>query len=142
MSNSNMSAQHTPGAWTVGGLDGRIIGPLCDERQFGGGEITRQKAVCTVIDRVGETSANARRIVACVNALEGLSTEDIEAGKLQKSALRAVRMKRHRDDLLAACEGLLAANAAFETIGECDPDERWATAIAAAQAAIATAKSY
>ena len=47
--------------------------------------------------------ANARRIVACVNALAGFTTEEIEAG------VDLVKLKRQRDDLLAAQEGIKKA---------------------------------
>lgn len=44
--------------------------------------------------------ANARRIVACVNACEGISTHDIEALGLQLSGTPDLRQQR--DELLAA----------------------------------------
>ncbi len=65
-----MPQQHTSGPWAVSTIDGRTIGPYYDERQFGGGEITRQKAVAVVKDRIGETECNARLIAAAPTLLE------------------------------------------------------------------------
>lgn len=59
-----------------------------------------------------EGRANARRIVACVNACAGVDTDLLEAGELDKSAMLVIQenkdLKRRCDELLAALEGLLA----------------------------------
>ncbi len=59
--------QHTPEPWVI---DGQCAAAESD--QVNNGFFT---AICKGPD--GE--ANARRIVACVNACEGISTEDLEA---------------------------------------------------------------
>lgn len=60
-----------------------------------------------------EQKANARRIVACVNACAGISTEALEAeGSAvmgwNRAARKLIDAVKQRDDLLAALEG--AAN--------------------------------
>ena len=58
------------------------------------------------------TEANARRIVACVNACQGISTEELEAYKrvdFLSDGLKALTYKQQRDELLAATEQALEA---------------------------------
>lgn len=43
-----------------------------------------------------------RRIVACANALEHISTEDLESGRMQNLAVRLADAERARDKILAA----------------------------------------
>ena len=64
----------------------------------------------------GMREANARRIVACVNAFAGISTENIEENKPLAEVLRwlneRIRMaEQQRDKLLAALESLLLITA-------------------------------
>ncbi len=66
--------------------------------------------------------ANARRIVACVNACSGISTEKLEeANDLFKAAAAGgATYKRQRDELLAALESMVSI--ARLTIGwSCTP---------------------
>lgn len=46
-------------------------------------------------DTEEEVQANARRLVACWNACDGISTEELEAGAIQK-------LREQRDELIAA----------------------------------------
>ena len=46
--------------------------------------------------------ANARRIVACVNALAHVSTEQLESGELLNMGLAIKDLTKQRDELLAA----------------------------------------
>lgn len=51
------------------------------------------------------TSANSRRIVACVNACEGISTESLERSDVIASMQgERRRLETQRDDLLAVLE--------------------------------------
>ena len=58
------------------------------------------------------TEANARRIVACVNACAGVDTDLLEDGELDKPTMLVMQenkdLKRRCDELLAALEGVLA----------------------------------
>ena len=59
---------------------------------------------------INAQKANARRIVACVNACAGLSTEELESyqAKNLTDGLMLIAVKQERDDLLAALEGVAA----------------------------------
>ena len=56
--------------------------------------------------------ANARRIIACVNACAGVDTDLLEDGELDKPTMLVIQenkdLKRRCDELLAALEGVLA----------------------------------
>lgn len=58
-----------------------------------------------------ETSANTRRVIACVNAREGFTAEELEGANLYSDSMGLLREilaeKRRCDELLAALEGLL-----------------------------------
>ncbi|QHF00529.1 hypothetical protein LCG56_27500 (plasmid) [Pseudomonas cannabina pv. alisalensis] len=55
-----------------------------------------------------EDEANARRIVACVNACQGLDTGDLEAtGLVSAVGYQLIDLAKQRDRLLAALETLL-----------------------------------
>jgi hypothetical protein len=61
-----------------------------------------------------EVAANARRIVACVNACAGIATDALELGRMSPDAFvtqesRADISEQQRDDLLAALTEYLAA---------------------------------
>ena len=56
----------------------------------------------------GEYQANARRIVACVNACAGLPTEQLESSPLGGVLNGVAGLIAQRDELLAALEGVLA----------------------------------
>ena len=90
-----MSDQHTPGPWVDDGY--AHIGAVND--QLNGGYFI---ALCEGPDRV----ANARRIVACVNACAGIPSEMLEAmpsGPVSLLPMYA-RIEKQRDELLAALE--------------------------------------
>lgn len=93
--------QHTPGPWSVesDGLSITMAGQVVASSigpDYAGNE---------------EKKANARRIVACVNACEGISTEDLQiiddAGETLKFCFG--RLKEQRDELIAALERLALA---------------------------------
>lgn len=77
---------------------------------------TDKTSILTVTEEDGVSFAavynddDARRIVACVNALQGVPTEELErhhlghAGEVQFR----IEMTKQRDELLAAIEGLLS----------------------------------
>ena len=64
--------------------------------------------ICGSGFKCGEYQANARRIVACVNACAGLPTEQLESSPIGGVLNGVAGLIAHRDDLLAALEGLLA----------------------------------
>ena len=109
---------HTPEPWRV---ELRNV-PLGDTGDYEGVvEILSGNAKRPIIqfwDESEESEANARRIVACVNACEGMDTESLEsiAGRIAaKSVLqmhanyvsnkaKVAAMEQQRDKLLAALE--------------------------------------
>lgn len=87
-----MSEQrHSPGPWTF-----ERSTTKCRMTGADGGTVFAINGGMLPTDR------DARRIVACVNACEGISTHDIEALGLQLSGTPDLRQQR--DDLLAALE--------------------------------------
>jgi len=65
---------HTPTPWRVtGGLRMKYI-----ESYIGNGQV--QEVASCMICEYGDLEANARRIVACVNACDGVPTEVLESG--------------------------------------------------------------
>lgn len=52
-------------------------------------------------DSLKQDKANARRIVACVNALAHVATEELESGRLQSIVQRAADAEKQRDELYA-----------------------------------------
>lgn len=101
--------QHTPEPWrvceppnndmiTCDAVSGRYL-VYCT--RAGG-----QDGICKISEQ--EQEANARRIVACVNACAGISTDTlIEYGDGNLEAL--FKMQQQRDELQAKCDELLAA---------------------------------
>ena len=77
--------------------------------------------------------ANARRIVACVNACAGVDTDLLEAGELGKPTMLVIQenkdLKHRCDELLAALEFVMSARG-----------EQLESAFAQAQNAISKAK--
>ena len=64
-----------------------------------------------------ELKANARRIVACVNACEGISTENLEDNLPVKDLARQYSEAiRQRDELLAALEKAAAVFRAYSEL--------------------------
>ena len=69
-----------------------------------------------------DQEANARRIVACVNACAGLSNEFLSVATRDDYAMRLVleadEMRRQRDELLAALRPLITQRMGAEQIRE------------------------
>ena len=86
--------EHTKEPWVFGSR-GQIIGSA-----------GRGDTVCIMIDEE-IIEANSRRIVACVNACAGLSTEDLESGCLDVMGKYAMQLEKQRDELLEAIQWLL-----------------------------------
>lgn len=63
---------HTPTPWRIGGLDPKVIGPVRVLKAHGT-EVPQQQAVCRVLERTGETQANAELIVRAVNSHQVLT---------------------------------------------------------------------
>lgn len=94
-----MNAQHTPGRLTVrGGYsiyadDGKT--PVAD--------------TCLTNSVPDNDEANARRLVACWNACEGIDTETLEKEpEMKKWVASYLERARQRNELLEALNGLLA----------------------------------
>lgn len=136
-----MSAQHTPGRL-------KVQHPHAGDR---GWEVAFEPGLEQVCQNVSE--ANARRLVACWNACEGIETYALElmtgdlsireqisvAGKAKKPpSKRAVVYRRQRDELLAALKRIEGAAhsmypSCFDMLEDCQDIAR--AAIAKAEAA-------
>lgn len=87
-----MSAQYTKGPWALHGT--RITG-------------ANKSFVCALqgmdVEHREECRANARRIIACVNACEGIPTEALEADVpgIFRQINRQEELEAQRDELLA-----------------------------------------
>lgn len=94
---------HTPGKLSIG-IYGEVNTADPGERLRLSGV-----ALSTGYDpsRLGEH--NARRLVACWNACDGIITEELEAGAIQK-------LREQHDELLAALRGMLDAHAVPSSI--------------------------
>ncbi len=93
-----MSEQHTQGLLTLSRLGNVTGGPV---RTYAGGPGQDQIfMVCSLDSDNGDKEANARRVVACWNACNGLHTESLERGK--PLADQIVDALNQRDELLAA----------------------------------------
>ena len=93
-----MSDQHTPEPWIQ----------EYDDNGFYEIKSEQDSRRITFTQREGSTDeANARRIVACVNACKGISTEDLETLPTLQTALdEAALIEKQRDELLAALESV------------------------------------
>ena len=97
-----MSEQHTPTPWGFSRDDENGV-------EF---NITSENwyvAVCCDAPGDGTPKENARRIVACVNACSGYTTEELEQATLDKRHRHEiiadlVKSNKQRDDLMAALE--------------------------------------
>jgi Arc/MetJ family transcription regulator len=78
-----MNTKHTPGPWRLGDDSTQVV--------------TDALIIAETVPMYGayraEREANARRIVACVNALEGVTTEDLESGAF-KAEIAATRIRK------------------------------------------------
>lgn len=108
--------EHTPEPWRVEiGEQPETIALLCTSG-FAHFELVSDSPL-------GDISADARRIVACVNACAGIPTDDLEHGDIAKAlkifALDSATFRRQRDELLAALERLsFAAMCRDSTMGD------------------------
>lgn len=123
---------HTPEPWEV--TDLRYIRQSNEPRH-----------VVARASKMDGMEANARRIVACVNACAGISTELLECpgGNVAKVA---GRLMKQRDELLAALERLLEGTMSMPNRGR-STEGKWTTinaltsSVDSAKAAIAAAKA-
>lgn len=101
-----MSTNHTPEPWSFS-IEEVFDNDGVPESVIRG--IDGRACVAVAIDfgpnNPGMREANARRIVACVNACAGVDTELLEAYSAPFSKLRD-----ERDELLAACQTTLEEN--------------------------------
>jgi hypothetical protein len=120
-------AEHTKGPWGLGNDGLSFFGPAPDEWGIGW--------LCLYSRGNGglsddEQRANARRVVACVNLLEGVSTEELEARALDGTAgglvIENARLRAVLRRLVDAEEGrddvFDVARAARAALGEGDAD--------------------
>ena len=108
-----MSEQHTPEPWISNGLSIKQ-----DFQMIGLGPESGQTIACVMggdksgphfVESNTEVEANARRIVACVNACAGIPTDDLEqcpSGGLFHLADHANELVKQREELLAALEAV------------------------------------
>ena len=93
-----MVQKHTPGPWAH--RNGRIY------------QADRDVLTIANISRAFDgnfSEANARRIVACVNACRGLSTDELERfGLASAFGTELIELEKQRDQLLESLEFLLA----------------------------------
>ena len=92
------------GPWRI--VEGRTHGSL---------EVFSGDTAIAEIWRRGNASlemANARRIVACINACEGFSAEELQGADLFKDSIESqseiTELKKQRDELLEALTGMVA----------------------------------
>ncbi|TNI35693.1 hypothetical protein [Aeromonas veronii] len=143
-----MSMKHTQEPWCI------PPGDLIFVSKVGGrGYVAKMMPLDAPRDRKGlptdtsdEMCANARRIVACVNACRGLSNDELEQkGIVTSISARFLAAERSRDELLAALEVSLAAmehmgNVLNEMDAVTEEDEVHYAAFEQARTAIAKAK--
>ena len=108
--------KHTPGPWMIGR-------PPPNGEQTIGDKNGLMVAVATTGYGVN-SEANARRIVACVNACAGITTEQLERSKSLDEFMRSMKViEQQRDDLLAALDITLAQHdALLRDFGLCSAD--------------------
>jgi len=131
--NGSMSAQHTPGAWYVEGANPPRI------YANNGLEIIAQCDSAKEMTKAGEL-ANAARIVACVNACEGMADPEVWIGMKEKEAAFAAteipRLAGQVDSLSAEVERLREALAQAVRYVEVQHAYRGAMTAAEVEAAI------
>ena len=105
-----MKTEHTPEPWK----NVKGVHVVSGEKQI---------ARCWVENRpVSVAHANARRIVACVNACAGIPTEVLERYKLGIIGVDYKLTKQQRDELLAAIKKFLYENNPEGFGCACEPD--------------------
>lgn len=127
---------HTPEPW-----HGKRIGIAVHYFESIGVEIS-------LTGKSNEAMANSRRIVACVNACRGLSTDELELrGLVSAVGTELMALDKQRDELLAALEELAQSGLEFASVDEVEDREDAGTiesnfndALISARRAIAAAK--
>ncbi len=137
-----MSAKHTQGRLTVAGPTIQGSEDACGVPLALAHMLNPYAGATGAADRV---EANARRLVACWNACDGISTERLEdLGRPLLNHLigcdeRAARMVKERDELLVALERAERKLSAY--VGVCTGDKELTEAVLPlARAAIAKVK--
>lgn len=98
-----MNTKHTPGPWVIVGGNSEEATIVCKP---GDGIVTHiarlhDQWICD--EHGGSAFENARRIVACVNACEGISTEALE-GWEALHLMNVAHLRQQRDELLLAAQ--------------------------------------
>ncbi len=135
-----MTAKHTPAPWVVNTAGSAKKGEpfRITEIYVYAPNTQDDTAICAdVIDPVTQapSEANARRIVACVNACEGIPTARLEAGSADVLAY-SMELHKQRDELLEALKNLVG----LAKLGAA-PLHNYKAAIQVADDAIAKARS-
>lgn len=103
-----MTDKHTPEPWIIPSGEHHITSAANDEVR---------KYWCITTRDTGRhyppevSNANARRIVACINACAGFSTEDLEIApekSLHNLALFSKQLNEQREELLEALENMVS----------------------------------
>ncbi|MGL6255225.1 hypothetical protein ACSZMM_10460 [Aeromonas caviae] len=97
-------SKHTPEPWVIwNGGDGIMMYGAREPKRGGVALMCCNELVS------GRTAiANARRIVACVNACRGLPTDELEQkGLVAAVGTQLLDVERQRDELLTALDGVL-----------------------------------
>lgn len=108
-----MENKHTPEPWTLNGKsikrDYRQIGLTADAGETIASVMGGNTSGPHFVQSDDECEANARRIVACVNACAGISTENLEENlPVKELARRYNETLKQRDELLYALERIAA----------------------------------
>lgn len=131
-----MSEKHNPTPWTSSGAY------ITD----GNGYTIADTNGYSVADALAKNRnakmryANAARIVACVNACEGVDTEDLTIGCYQKLLDKHVEVCFAKQDAEAKCDELLAALKSLLSVVNVRIDDPRTQQFDAARAAIAKAE--
>lgn len=124
-----MSEQlHTSEPWkTVNGRNGNDCNVYGNEQENPPGTHSANGHSHSTFIAECEIAANARRIVACVNALEGIPTAILEmagTGLMSEAAVEVGKLTAQRDSLLSALRALYGwQRAEVEHFGATTPDD-------------------
>ena len=129
-----MSEKYTKGPWSFGDVspDGSLLIVSGKRRRYVANVQVHQAPRAAGAFEEMERKANARRIVACVNACDGISTDELEeisrTGGMLGPREDVARTAKQRDELLEALEEMVRTF-----------DKNHAPALDVARAAIAKA---
>lgn len=98
--------EHTPERWQFNAFGSRG-GDGPSHFRIWAGDITNGGAIANTVAYGRTDEANARRIVACVNACKGIATETLEKGSLNRDAADMLAIATSMADRLAEAERLL-----------------------------------